>query len=381
MNLVNAPGKSGSRTVVTDNANTRLSGSWLMLARAVWLALVVLSLGVTVAGLPVYYSQLQTACIGPVRCSVLGALNAKAIQALPVLGFSMNGYATFATIFIIVIALIWSGVGFIIFWRRSDDWLALLAAFFLVMFNITYPGTPAYALAIAYPALMLPVTLMSILGQASLIFFTLLFPSGRLVPRWIGLILLLGIIQTAASAFPPTSPFSENYWPYWFDTLVNLVVYGGTIFSQVSRYSRVSTPVERQQTKWVVLGLSIVLMGFIVFTLLFSVFFPQFYAPNTLYSLLPDLAYPLLFLLLPFSIGMAILRYRLYDIDILINRTLVYGSLTALLALLYFGLIVALQSLFQGMFHQNNTVAIVVSTLVIAALFQPLRRRIQAIID
>ena len=75
------------------------------------------------------------------------------------------------------------------------------------------------------------------------------------------------------------------------------------------------------------------------------------------------------------------IRYRLWDIDILINRTLVYGSLTALLALLYFGLIFALQSLFQGMFHQNNAVAIVVSTLVIAALFQPLRHRLQRFID
>ena len=87
------------------------------------------------------------------------------------------------------------------------------------------------------------------------------------------------------------------------------------------------------------------------------------------------------FLLIPLSIGFSILRYRLYDIDVLINRTLVYGSLTALLALLYFGLIFALQSLFQGLFHQNNAVAIVVSTLVIAALFQPLRRRLQNVID
>ena len=91
--------------------------------------------------------------------------------------------------------------------------------------------------------------------------------------------------------------------------------------------------------------------------------------------------WPIALLLIPLSIGFSILRYRLYDIDVLINRTLVYGSLTALLALLYFGLIFVLQSLFQGIFHQNNAVAIVISTLVIAALFQPLRHRIQRFID
>ena len=99
------------------------------------------------------------------------------------------------------------------------------------------------------------------------------------------------------------------------------------------------------------------------------------------FTIVFDLLFPVVFLLIPLSIGFSILRYRLYDIDLLINRTLVYGSLTALLALLYVGLIVVLQSLFQGVFHQNNTVAIVITTLVIAALFQPLRHRIQAIID
>jgi hypothetical protein len=86
-------------------------------------------------------------------------------------------------------------------------------------------------------------------------------------------------------------------------------------------------------------------------------------------------------LAIPISMGIAILRYRLYEIDFIINRTLVYGSLTGLLALFYFGSVTALQYLFSLLTGQGNTLAIVVSTLAIAALFNPLRRRIQGFID
>jgi hypothetical protein len=83
----------------------------------------------------------------------------------------------------------------------------------------------------------------------------------------------------------------------------------------------------------------------------------------------------------PISVGIAIVRYRLYDIDVLINRTLVYGSLTATLVALYFGVIVVLQGIFVALTGQQSTLAVVASTLLIAALFTPLRRRIQGFID
>jgi uncharacterized membrane protein len=381
MNVADTERKSGSGSVVSSAANTRLSGTRLIIARAVWLALVIPSIGLFVASLPAYYALIQRACIDPVTCNVAGTLTAKGLQDLPAFGLSVSSYAALLTIFFTIIAATWSGIGFLIFWRRSDEWFALLTALFLVMFNTTYPGFPISALALMYPALDGPITFLSALGLASIVLFLVLFPNGRLVPRWMGLFLLLGIIGAVSTVFPPTSPFNSNNLP-WFIGLGNFVVYGAIIFSQIYRYRHVSTRAERQQTKWVVFGIIVVVIGIFVILPICTFFFPTLNQSNTPSSLIFGLAaYPLVLLSIPVSVGVAVLRYRLYDIDVLINRTLVYGTLTALLALVYFGLIFVSQSLLQGMFKQNNDVAIVISTLVIAALFQPLHRRIQWIID
>jgi len=138
MNRSDTERKSAGGALVSSTATTRLSGSWLIIARSVWLVLVVPSLGLFAIGLPVYYQQLQTACVNPATCQVAGALPAKELQTLSTIGFSVSGYAALFTIFYAITVSIWCGVGLLIFWRRSDDWLALLAAFFLVIERITH---------------------------------------------------------------------------------------------------------------------------------------------------------------------------------------------------------------------------------------------------
>ena len=385
MNLSDMQRTSRSGAVRSHTATTRLSGRRLIMARAAWLVLVVPSLGLFVASLPAYYAQIQRACVDLVTCNLTGALTAKGLQELPALGLSVSGYAALLTIFFTLIVAIWSGIGLLIFWRRSDEWFALLSAFFLVMFNTTYPGFPISALALAYPALDVPITFMSVLGLASLALFLVLFPNGRLVPRWMALFPLLAMMGTISTVLPPTSRFSSNNVPGWLSGLLNVLVFGAIIFSQIYRYRRVSTRVERQQTKWVVFGIIVLLIGISVLPALFNFFSPTYFSqPNTPSSVILGLVnYHLLLLSLPITIGIAILRARLYDIDVLINRTLVYGTLTVLLALVYFGLVIGLESLVRLLTGQvsQSPFIIVASTLAIAALFRPLRRRLQAIID
>jgi hypothetical protein len=147
-----------------------------------------------------------------------------------------------------------------------------------------------------------------------------------------------------------------------------LVVVSGT--AVIVRFRR-SRGDERQQLKWFAYAVAVMI---VVFVFWFSLELARFAPAGALTFTVPLIG-------LPVAVAIAILKYRLYDIDLLINRTLVYAVLTATLALVYFGGVVSLQYVFRAFIGQESTLAVVASTLAIAALFQPLRRRIQALID
>jgi hypothetical protein len=147
-----------------------------------------------------------------------------------------------------------------------------------------------------------------------------------------------------------------------------LVVVSGT--AVIVRFRR-SRGDERQQLKWFAYAVVVMI---VVFVFWFSLELARFAPAGALTFVVPLIG-------LPVAVAIAILKYRLYDIDVIINRTLVYAVLTATLALVYFGGVVSLQYVFRAFTGQESTLAVVASTLAIAALFQPLRRRIQALID
>jgi hypothetical protein len=144
----------------------------------------------------------------------------------------------------------------------------------------------------------------------------------------------------------------------------------------------VSTPVQRQQTKWVALGATAAIGVAIGILALSSLFLSSAYSHNLGAAILFIIIWPVAFLLLPLSIGFSILRFRLYDIDLIIHRTLVYSTLTVVLAVIYEVSVFTLQYLTSGLtLIRGNQLAIIASTLLIGLLFKPLHDRTHALID
>lgn len=288
-------------------------------------------------------------------------------------------------------------VGGLVASRRPENpvgWLFLggAACFAFVAFAsgyatyglLTAPGTLPGARAMAWPLSWLWVPGVMLL----LCFLPLYFPDGRLVSRrWRWLVrfaLVFSVSGAVHSALSPgemqdsgmVNPLGIEALRPVFDLLETLVfaLYFPLLFasaaSLVVRFRR-SGSVERQQIKWLALAALAIPVWFLTNAPI------QAAAPN-LFFVMDALV---VFALIPLAAGIAILRYRLYDIDVLINRALVYGALTASLALVYFGGIAVLQGLFRALGGGESQLAIVASTLVIAALFNPVKRRIQGFID
>jgi hypothetical protein len=371
MNVQRSSTNTLERPGVRNRSEAHLQGRWLVLARMLWIAMVVLILAVFVATIPAFSDDFHHACATAACHTLIPPYTAQQYRAA---GLSVNFALLYTYVLAIFVSLTFLTIGAVIFWLKSHDFMALSSSFALVTFAVTFNSGTLVALV---PAWWLPIQIIAFLGSVFFGTFLYLFPNGRFVPRWTRWLVVGLVVYSAIDYFLPNSPLA-NSLPIGL-LFVGLLLC--VLVAQVYRYRWVSSQLERQQTKWVVFGVAIAIAGFLLVALLFWYNVLSLFPPSPLADLITGTAASVLILLIPLSLAFAILRSRLWDIDIIINRTLVYGSLTALLALLYFGLIVALQALFQGVFHQNNAVAIVISTLVIAALFQPLRHRIQNIID
>jgi hypothetical protein len=335
---------------------TTLRGRWLVIARAAWVVIATLALGLFVASIPAYVLTLGKAAWFGASVGVAFALDLLGVVAS------------------ITAALVCLTLASVLFWRRSNDWMVMFISSYLLVYGIVlagpfetlevfYPGWPTLAVDLLQPLFFTTPTIALIV----------LFPDGRFVPRWTRWLILFTILLTAAIFFFPLF--------YWWALVGGTAL--GAMYGQIYRYRYVSTPTERQQTKWVLFS---ILLWWLLIAMLsvpygFALTLPAG-SPLPWWELVGSTGWWLTLTIVPLALSIAVLRYRLYDIDLLINRTLVYGLLTAMLLAVYFGGVAATQGIFRTItgHEQQPQLAIVVSTLVIAALFNPLRRCIQSFI-
>ena len=342
-------------------------------------------LAIILFSIPSSFEYYRSVCTAPSEVCAERAVDQatpEGVRVLGDIGLSLHSYALLRVAIDKVFELVWFAVGALIFWRRSDEPMALLTSMYLITFGtLAVDTTNAYALASAQTVWWLPVRGVQIVGEICAGLFFLLFPGGRFVPRWTRWLAVAFIsFNVSRDLFPgfySGSPALEMVWEWAFvGFLVSL------LWSQIYRFLRVSSPAQRQQSKWVVFGLTLGVAGTFPSQLPVDLSLVGGDTPLTLLFL--KVGFVLSLMLIPLSIGVAVLRSHLFDIDLLINRTLVYGSLTLMLALVYFGGVTAVQAVFTvltGQEEQLPQLVVVASTLVIAALFNPLRRRIQSFID
>ncbi|MFQ5942592.1 MAG: hypothetical protein ACE5JF_03455 [Anaerolineales bacterium] len=349
--------------------STRLHGRGLTAARILWAVLVLGCLSMFAWGMVARFRQpLNEACQN-VECNPID-LTVEDLAVLPGVAASTSVIAWG----VVTVNLIWNltylGAAALIVSRRSDDWIAFLVSFTLIALGGVAFSPANSILLIAQPQVSPFVDSFETLGYFSLLFLLLTFPDGRFTPRWTRWTMpfLLVILLPA--------PF----------IIVGFIAIFGylalTIHSQVFRFRHVSHALQRQQTKWVAVGLAsqlIVMSSWIFVASAYPASVPSVERTTVLLVILPIVI--ILGSLFPASVAIAILRYRLWDIDIVINRTLVYTLLTGSLVVIYLATVATLQFVLRSFTGQESPLAVVASTLVIAALFNPLRQRIQAAID
>lgn len=274
-------------------------------------------------------------------------------------------------------------VGVLIFWRKSSEWVAFSSSLTLITAGVSVVRQ-SEALFFADPRLRLPLLVFYTLGSAAAIVLVFILPNGRFVPRWTFWLALGAVLHTAVYYLWTPLVAGTLTWPPPPVSPVFLLSLGAGALSQVYRYRRLSSGAQRQQAKWIVLGLAICATGVIVFRMGAPYVWPEVGEPGLGQMIYRIVGVPLVYaclMLPPLTIGVSVMVHRLWDIDMLVSRSLVYGSLTAVLAGLYVASVTLFQKLFVLASGQQTDAAAVLSTFLIVSLSSPIKDRLQSLID
>lgn len=361
--------RAKNESTATINKPRVLGRPWLPIARAVWVLLALMILVVEVS----LISRLgELLLVGDSVSRSFGAL--PQFITYPVFSrlVQWSRYALLA---------VYNLTALLIFWRKSDELMGLITSLLLLTLPFWFDLGGAIPAGCCEPGSPLIFTwALALLGLLLTIVFFNVFPSGQFSTVWARRLFWLGMALLGVGLITDIAvPEKVEAWSWWLQSGVLLGLLALGMVGQAYRYRRISGPVERQQTRWIVA--TMVLTLFWLLAIYNQTPFRSWSPWGGPWALLQVFGTLVVLALLPLSIARAILRYHLWDIDVIVRKTLVYTLLTGFLVLVYLGSVVALQGIFSRLTGQDSTLATILSTLLIAALFLPVRRRLQRAID
>lgn len=360
-------------TKVATSILPNLRSYWLGLARIMWMLIAALSISLFILGTIVQYDRARAPCT---EASLEDQPNCRLMEnTLRELGWTWDDLANFYVPIATIASLLWILIGCLVFWRRSENSLALLFSLVFVMVGSLIVNPYFFdGLLQAFPTLHMLVVLLAFLSILAAMIFLYLFPDGRFVPRWTRWFVILWIAHTFyifISEYRLPS-LANLLWSKSIDQIFTILVLVVAIYAMIFRYHYQAESVQRQQIKWVTVALVI------VSTFRIGLAIPLSFSRPDIVELFITMVYlPSYYLSVLFAgvcIGISISRYRLWNIDFLINRTLVYSLLTAIIVGIYVIVVGILGTAIQG---RSNFLISILATGLVAVLVQPLRDRLQ----
>jgi tRNA A-37 threonylcarbamoyl transferase component Bud32 len=336
--------------------------------RALWVVVVVYVLYVLASGISTYTNGLSG--------------NTNILRQIARLGFSLLSISTIDIISDVYILLGYFGLAVMLFMRRSDDWFAIFLSVMIMTFGVSVTSIGnQLASSLRWSAWVSPIMM---LGHSGIVLLGWLYPDGRLVPGWVKYLIPV-LLLTMAMLYWPGSFFNRYSLNLPVFLAVSLAWYLGSIAGMVYRYRGVTNPNQKQQIRWVSFGTLGPLLWFILYNgifLLFPTLRDQTTSAGIGFQVTMRVLSIGLFLIFPLALIIAIARYKLFDVDLIINRALVYGALTAILVTVFGFVLILVNALWTAVAGKGQaTLGLALSAVAAGALFQPARKFLQRFVD
>jgi signal transduction histidine kinase len=332
--------------------------------KIMWIITALISVGLFLFSVFIQNTIYQVPC--PTSgCIDFGQLTLEESAELQTIGISLNSYAWFKTIMNFIIGFSFFSTGIFLFLKKSSDNFITFTSIIIIAYGANFGMD---TLSQAFPTIMLMTNYIDFVASG-IVVFLFIFPDGRFVPKWTIVIAALWMVFSYSRIFMPNSILNPELWPFWLDIVGWMGFYLLIFYAQLYRFRKVSNSVQKQQAKWLLVSIIIIILhiGWI------GIFGDE---QTAILKVITSLML-ITIIVIPVSLAISILQYKLWNLDIYMNRFVLYIMLSSLVAIIYASIIGILGTIFQ----QAGFFISFIAVGVIAILFQPIKEKLQAAIN